>query len=167
LQAVGSSATPRAKLRPVALIYQPHQRRSQFCRLKTERTRLRLVSDPTLGVDGVKAIWPTGIDFLRGIAEFVDQCGDLDAELPYTRSRNQCALCFIFRTGKNNFVLEIALHLPNVARVRFRDIYDEKIYLVLILLVELVESGNLPPEWRSSVAAKDENDRVTLRRQAG
>ena len=34
---------------------------------------------------------------------------------------------------------------------------------MLILLVKLVECGNLPPERRSGVAAKDENYRPTLR----
>jgi hypothetical protein len=42
--------------------------------------------------------------------------------------------------------------------MRFRDVHHQKINLVSVLLVELIESGNLPPEWRSGVTAKNEND---------
>jgi hypothetical protein len=51
--------------------------------------------------------------------------------------------------------------------VRFGDIHNQKVYLALVLLIELVESGDLPPEGRSRVAAKDENDRASLCGQAG
>src|ERR1700733_16096698 len=36
-----------------------------------------------------------------------------------------------------------------------------------VLVVELVESGNLPPEWRSGIAAKDEHHRTPLRGESG
>jgi hypothetical protein len=37
----------------------------------------------------------------------------------------------------------------------FTDVYDEECDFALVLVVELVEGGNLPPEWRSRVAAED------------
>jgi len=37
--------------------------------------------------------------------------------------------------------------------------------VIPILLVQLVESGNLPPEGRSGVTAKNQNDWFTLRRE--
>jgi hypothetical protein len=46
----------------------------------------------------------------------------------------------------------------------FEYVYDEKSHLAAVLIVELVEGRNLPPEWRSRVAAEYENYR-TLRNQ--
>ena len=39
----------------------------------------------------------------------------------------------------------------------FDDVDNEECYSVAVLVVELVKGGNLPPEWRSSVAAEDEH----------
>jgi hypothetical protein len=55
------------------------------------------------------------------------------------------------------------LHLPDVAGMRFGDVDHQERDLLSVLLVELVESGNLPPEGRSSVAAEDEHNRLALR----
>jgi len=46
--------------------------------------------------------------------------------------------------------------------MRFGDVYHQKRDALLILLVQLVESGNLPPKWRSSVAAEDQHDGLAL-----
>jgi hypothetical protein len=46
--------------------------------------------------------------------------------------------------------------------MRLRDVHDQESDLVLVLIVKLVEGGNLPPEWGSSVAAKDHHDRSRL-----
>ncbi len=42
----------------------------------------------------------------------------------------------------------------------FRDVDHQKSDTILVLLIELVEGRNLPPEWWSSVAAKDQYDRL-------
>ena len=42
----------------------------------------------------------------------------------------------------------------------FSDVHDQEINLSLVLIVELVEGGNLPPEGRSSVAAENQHDRL-------
>jgi hypothetical protein len=47
--------------------------------------------------------------------------------------------------------------------MRLGDVDDEEADLVRILIVELVEGGNLPPKGRSGVAAEDENDGLMLR----
>lgn len=41
--------------------------------------------------------------------------------------------------------------------MRFCDVNHKKGDAVFVLIVKLVESGNLPPEGRSSVAAEDED----------
>jgi hypothetical protein len=42
--------------------------------------------------------------------------------------------------------------------VRFTDVDRVERGLVLVFFIQGVEGGNLPPEWRSGVAAEDEDD---------
>jgi hypothetical protein len=53
---------------------------------------------------------------------------------------------------------EIVGIFPEVGGVRLADVNDIERRVILVLLVEFVEGGNLPPERRSSVAAEDEYD---------
>jgi hypothetical protein len=46
--------------------------------------------------------------------------------------------------------------------MRLGDVDHQKRYLTFVLLVQLVESGYLPPEGRSGVAAEDEHYRLAL-----
>jgi hypothetical protein len=66
------------------------------------------------------------------------------------------------RTSEDNFVAYIALHLPDVAGMRFEDVNGIELRLVSELLIQLIESGNLPPERRSSVTAEDEHNRFAV-----
>ena len=77
-------------------------------------------------------------------------------------ARDQRAFIVILRTGKDDRIADVALHLPNVAGVRFQDIHGVECHPASILLVQLVKGGNLPPEWRSGVAAEDEYNRLLL-----
>jgi len=51
--------------------------------------------------------------------------------------------------------------------MRFLDINQEEFYLILVLLIEAVKSGNLPPERRSGITAEDQHNRLfsTKRRE--
>jgi hypothetical protein len=44
--------------------------------------------------------------------------------------------------------------------MRFADIDDEEGHVLLILPVQLVQGGNLPPERRSGIASEHEHDRL-------
>jgi hypothetical protein len=46
--------------------------------------------------------------------------------------------------------------------MRLGDVDDEEGGLFSVLLIELVEGGNLPPERRSSVTTEDKHDRLML-----
>jgi hypothetical protein len=50
--------------------------------------------------------------------------------------------------------------------MRFRNVDDQKRDLISVLLVELVEGGNLPPEGRSGVTSEYENHWPPLRRES-
>jgi hypothetical protein len=49
----------------------------------------------------------------------------------------------------------ITLQPPAVTRVRFLDVNQEELCLILVLPIKLIERGNLPAKRRSSIAAKD------------
>ena len=79
------------------------------------------------------------------------------ASIKYMRSG---AVFFVLGTGKDHLVFDVALHLPDIAGVRLGDVNHQKGDSILVLVVELVESGNLPPEGRSRIAAKNKDDRL-------
>jgi hypothetical protein len=56
--------------------------------------------------------------------------------------------------------LDVALRLPEIAGMRFINVNNIESDMIAILLVKLVERGNLPAKGRSSVAAKDEHHRL-------
>jgi len=68
------------------------------------------------------------------------------------------ALVKTFRTREEDVIGEIVGIFPEVGGVRLADVNDIERRVILVLLVEFVEGGNLPPERRSSVAAEDEYD---------
>jgi len=54
------------------------------------------------------------------------------------------------------------LHLPDITGMGFGDIHDQESNAVAVLLIEFVKGGSLPPEWWSSVAAKNQHHRLFL-----
>ena len=46
--------------------------------------------------------------------------------------------------------------------MRFSNVNSQKCDLPLVLLIEMIEGGDLPPERRSSVAPKDKDHRLLL-----
>jgi hypothetical protein len=119
-----------------------------------------------MSVDQVKTIRPTGIGLLGRVAELINDRRNLDAKFSHARAGDHRAFLFILGAGENDFVFNIALHLPNVAGMRFRDVHNQEVNLISILLIKLIESGNLPPEGRSRVAAKNQHHWPALRRQS-
>ena len=138
------------------------QCRTQLIRLKTKGTWFALVSDTAVGIDQIKAIRPTCVCTLRPVAKLIENAGEFYAELSDAGSGDVSAFLFILRAGEDDLVLYVALHLPDIAGVGFGDVDHQKRDAILILLVEFIEGGNLPPEWRSSVAAEDQHDGLLL-----
>jgi hypothetical protein len=137
----------------------------QLVRFEPERAGFALVGHASSGIDQVQSIRPASVGLLRGIAEFVQHGRNLYAEFSHARTRDQGALLFAFWAGKNHVIFDVALHLPNVIRVGFSNVDDQKRNLACVLFVELVECGNLPPEWGSSVASEYEYHGTSLSRE--
>src|SRR5664279_1847839 len=99
------------------------------------------------------------------VFEAVDHRRKLDAQLAHAGSSYERALGFVLGTGEDHFVLNVALHLPYIARMRFQNVHRVERHLASILLVELIEGRNLPPERRSGVAAEDQHNRLATQRR--
>jgi hypothetical protein len=128
--------------------------------MKSEWSRLALVSDFATRPNEVEPVRPSRISSLGVIVEAIDHGRKLDPEFPHAGVRNRCALILATRTAKEHLVFDIALHFPHVCRVSFKDIDSVKINLAFVLVRQFVQGGNLPPKGRSSVAAEHQDDRL-------
>jgi hypothetical protein len=70
------------------------------------------------------------------------------------------ALAERFRLRVTDILVNVALLLPFVLRMRFADVDGEKIGAVFVIVVELDEVNYLAAERRSGVAAEDEDERA-------
>lgn len=140
--------------------HQAFQRGVQLSGIEAEWAGFALVNDAAFPVDQVHAIWPARVSLLCTVAEFVEHSGKFDPQFAHACACNQCPFIFVLRTRKNDFVADVAFHLPDVAGMRLENVNHEKCDLRVVLVVELIESGNLPPKRWSSIAAEDEHNRL-------
>jgi hypothetical protein len=139
-----------------------NQCRRQLIRFKPKGTRFAFECNAALGVDQVNAIRPARVGLFRRIAKLVEHRWKLYAEFPHASPGDEYAIFFSFRAGKNNLVFDIALHLPDVAGMRLRDVNNQESNTIVILLVELIQGRNLPPERRSRIAAEYQDHGLPL-----
>ena len=132
----------------------------QFLWLEPKRSGLALINHAVVSVDQVDALRPSGVSALGLVVESIDHRRKLDAQLPYASSRDLAAFLIVFRACKKNLVLQVALRLPDVGGMRLCDVDNQERDLLPVLIVELIERGNLPPERRSSIAAEKQHDRL-------
>lgn len=91
----------------------------QIVWMEAERPSLTLVGDAAIAIDEVQAIGPACIGLLGSVVDVIDHGGELDAEFTDTASGDVFALLHGFRRGEQNVVADVALHLPDIGRVRF------------------------------------------------
>jgi len=126
--------------------------------MKSKWARFALVSDASVGLDKVQSIWPSGVRNFCMVVESIDQGREPDAKFSNAGSGYHGAFLFVAWTTEQNLIAQIALHLPDIRRMRFKDIDRIEIDLAFVLLRQLIHGGNLPPKGRSSVAAEDEDN---------
>ena len=127
--------------------------------MEAERPGLALELHFPFAIDQVEAVGPTGIGGLGMVFEPIDESWELDPKLTDTAVGDRVALIHVTRSGEDDFVFDVALHLPNVAWVRLENVHRVESDFTAILLCHRVENGNLPPKRRSSIAAENEYDR--------
>ena len=124
--------------------------------MEAEGSGLALEADLALAVDQVQAVGPAGVGALGGVPGIVQKRGELDLQVADAGGGYVRTLVLVFGVGEEHLLAQIDGQLPAVSGVRLLDIDDEKIDLVAVLAVELIEGGNLPPEGWSSVATEDQ-----------
>ena len=110
----------------------------QVGRLEPERTGFALVCDSPLGVDEIEPIRPSCISAFCHVVAIVDHCGNFNSETIYACAGERNTLSVISRTGKNQILFHIVLCLPNIARMSFQNVDDQKRDMITILLVKAV-----------------------------
>jgi len=133
--------------------------------MEAERPRLALVGDPSVLINQINPIRPARVRTFGSVVEIIEHRRKFDTELAHARTGDQTAFVFVTRACEDHVVLDVALHLPYVARMRFENVDRQKCHLLAVLVVELIESGNLPPEGRSSIAAEDQHNGLVKGRQ--
>jgi len=61
--------------------------------------------------------------------------------------------------SKQNGILDVRRQLPQIGGMGLLYVYDVERHAILIGLIQPIELGNLPAEWRSSIAAEDQDYR--------
>lgn len=134
----------------------------QLFGVEAEGPWFALVRHVAAGVDQVKSVWPSRVRLFRGVAEFIEHGRNIDSKLANAGSRDEIAFFFAPWAREDDIVLNIALHLPNVAGVCLGDVNHQERDLIFVLLVELIEGRNLPPKRRSSVTSEYQDDWLSL-----
>jgi len=135
----------------------------KFVSMEPKRPGPALVSYAPRPINQIKPIRPSSVRTLCRIPKLVEHCGNFNSQFAHASSSYESTFLFIVRTGEDDLLFYVALHLPDVAGVRLGDVDDQKCDPVSELLVELVEGRNLPPEGRSRVASKHQHHRTILR----
>ena len=135
---------------------QLRQRSLQLFRIKPEGAWTTLVNYAATFINQINPIGPAGISLFCRVVETIDERGKFDAKLPHAHARKLFALANVLWTSEDDLIANVALHLPNIAGMRFQNIDGVKLHTLTIVVVELIERGNLPPKWRSRVAAENQ-----------
>src|SRR5215470_10520033 len=107
--------------------------------MKSEGAWTALINHATSFINQINSIRPACIRLLCRVVEAIDERGKLDAELADAHASHLFALSDVLWAGKDYPIANVALHLPNVARVRFQDINSVELHPLTIFVVELVE----------------------------
>ena len=88
--------------------------------------------------------------------------GEVDTEFANASRRVFFFFPEILRGSDLNPFSHVARRLHSIGRMRFPDIDQEEFNLPFVLLSQSIESANLRPKWRSSVAAEYERHRTAI-----
>jgi hypothetical protein len=122
--------------------------------LETEGSGFAFERDAVVRVDEIHAVGPPGVSVLGGIAEFVQDRREFDPQLPHAKTSHVRAIFLVFWASEDNLIFDVVSHLPDITCISFGDVDGQKRDAIFVLLVELIEGGNLPPKRRSSVTAE-------------
>jgi hypothetical protein len=111
-------------------------------------------------VDDVQALGPGGVGGLGGVIDVVDAEGDGVVEALDEIVGNRHALSKVFRLCVADVVFHVGLHLPLVGRVGFAHVDRQKVGVIFVVVVNLHHVTDVAAEGRSSIAAKNDDERA-------
>lgn len=124
-----------------------------------ERAEPSAVNDPSLLVDYVNPLRPGSVGSVGSVVHGVYRKRNRKFEARHEIIGDCDALWECGRLRVANVLFYIRSHLPFVLRMSFANINGEEIRTVLVLIVDLNEISDLAAKRRSSVAAKNQNER--------
>lgn len=107
----------------------------------------------------VESIRPGGVGGFRRVVDRINECGQLDTEVDCARVSEADAVFVLLGIFVDDVFLLVGCRLPCIAGMSLLNIDEEELRLILVLLIELVERGNLPAKGRSGVAAEYQDNR--------
>jgi hypothetical protein len=127
-------------------------------RMEPKRARSGLVAHSSVSINQVEPVGPACIGSLRRIVKRIDYGGEFDPQFHHAELADLAAFVEALRARKHDVVVEIVGVLPHITGVRFEYVHHVERDAGSVFLVKLIESGNLPPERRSRVTAKNQHD---------
>src|SRR5256885_2042893 len=119
--------------------------------MKSKWAGTTLVNYATIFVDQINSVRPTSVSLLCSVVETIDKRREFDAKLAHTHTCNFCAFSKALRTGEDDSVANITLHLPYIAGMRIWLVPGIKRQRLPVRVVKFIQTGILPPKWRSRV----------------
>ena len=94
----------------------------QFYGMKPKRTRSALVGDASVTIDQVNSIRPPCVGLFRPIIHTINNGREFQAESSYATQGEIVAFAGVLWAGEDDVLLHIGLHLPDIARMRFKNV---------------------------------------------
>src|SRR5690242_7385623 len=122
--------------------------------MESKGSSLAFEGHPAGRVNDVEPVGPAGVSALGGVLDIIHKGGHMNSEFDHASFRRLVAFEQRLGRGNQHAIFNVARHLPTVSWMRFFDIDNIERHLILILVIELVERGNLPTEGRSCMASE-------------
>lgn len=132
----------------------------EFHSVESKRARPALVDNPSVAIDQVDSIRPASVGLLGLIVQAVDNGREFQSKSSHAALSDGFALAGILGAAEHDVLAYVALHLPDIAGMGFKNIDRKERNFPSIHIPQPVQRGSLPPKWRSSVTAEDEYHRL-------
>ena len=134
---------------------------ADFVGIVMEGAHAAAIGDAAGFVDDVEPLGPCGVGVVRGVIDVVHAEGNGIVESLDEVVGDSYALSKSLGLRIADVVLYVGLHLPLVGWVCFAHIYGEKIGVIFVVVVNLHHVTDVAAKRRSSVAAKDDDQRAS------
>ena len=121
------------------------------------------VGDPAMLVNNVEPLRPGGVGEVGGVAHIIDPKGKRIFLPLHEILCDGHALLQSFRLRVADVFLHIGFHLPFIGGMRLAHVDCKKVRAIFIVVVNLDHVADVAPERRSSVTAKNYDERARTR----